>query len=227
MLRFIGEKSAGLLLDARAATKLSLSSLWNKSSNIIEQQLEFLRSLLESEDFSTAIEQILRYPHRRLEEELVPRLITKAHRPDRRLVRQIASAKIRLALPHSHPLRSRFSSVPRSVFVRKRIDDYDTPENRFIVMVIRDFRDFLERIEAFVKSGPDADGPGATILFRHSKRLRRYLEQQLSRSFLPEISFPDSLPLASPVLQRKPGYREILRIWLEFHAAAQVLGRRS
>lgn len=222
MLRSIGEKSAGLLLDARAATKLSLSSLWNKTSNIVEQHLEFLRSLLESEDFGIAIEQILRYPHRRLEEELVPRLITKACKPDRSLVRQIASAKIRLALPNSHRLSSRLASVPRSVFVRKRVDDYDTPENRFIVMVIREFRDFFEQIEAFVKSAGHADGTGAAILIRHSQRLRRYLEQQLTRSFLPDISLLDSLPLASPVLQRKAGYREILRIWLEFHAAAQV-----
>lgn len=222
MLRFIGERSAGLLLDARASTKISLSTLWNKSSNIVEQQLEFLRSILESQEFSASIEQILRYPHRRLEEELVPRLITKACKPDRRLVRQIASATIRSALPGSHPLSSRFSSVPRSVFVRRRIDDYDTAENRFVVMVMRDFRDFLEKVEAFIRSRRRPDRTDAAILIRHSKRLRRYLEQQLARSFFPDISLPDSLPLASPVLQRREGYREILRLWLEFHAAAYV-----
>jgi predicted component of viral defense system (DUF524 family) len=222
MLCSIGEKSAGLLLDARAATKLSLASLWNRSSNIVEQRLEFLRSLLESEKFGIAIEQILRYPHRRLEDELVPRMITKACKADRGLVQQIASARIRLALPNSHRLSARVASVPRSVFIGKRIDDYDTPENRFIVMVVREFRDFFTRIEAFLKRGLDSGDAAAVILIRQCQRLRRYLEQQLSRSFFPDISLLESLPLGSPVLQRKAGYREILRIWLEFHAAAQV-----
>jgi predicted component of viral defense system (DUF524 family) len=222
MLHSIGEKSAGLLLDARAATKLSLSSLWNKSSNIVEQQLEFLRSLLESENFGIAIEQILRFPHRRLEDAFVPRVITKVCKPDRRFVRQIASAKNRCAVPESHCLGSRLASLPQSVLVRKRVDEFDTPENRFVVMVIREFRDFLEKIEAFVKSAGNADSAGTAILIHHSQRLRRYLDQQLSRSFFPDISRLDALPFGSPVLHKKAGYREILRIWLEFQAAAQV-----
>jgi predicted component of viral defense system (DUF524 family) len=222
MLRFIEQKSAGLLLDARASTKLSLTSLWSRSSNIIEQQLEFLRSLLESDEFGIAIEQILRYPHRRLEEKFVERLITKSCKPNRGFARQFASAKIRLAIPQSHPLSLRFDSVPRSILVSKRIDDYDTPENRFVVMVIRGFRDFLQAVEAFLKRGRQSSNADSTTLLRHSKRLRRLLEQQLSRSFFPDILLPDSLPLASPVLQRKAGYREILRIWLQFHAAAQL-----
>lgn len=223
MLRFIGEKSAGLLLDARASTKLSLSSLWNRSSNIVEQQLEFLRSLLEAEDFGNAIEQILRHPHQRLEEEFAGRSITRACKPDRGLMRQITSARIRRALPESHCLSSRFASVPRTVFAKRRVDDYDTPENRFIVMALRSFRDFLERVETFVKNGRQAVSTDAEILVRDSKRLRRFLEQQLSRSFLPDISLSNFIPIASPVLQRRAGYREILRFWLQFHAAAQVV----
>ena len=222
MLRFIEQKSAGLLLDARASTRLSLTSLWSRSANIIEQQLEFLRSLLESDEFGIAIEQILRYPHRRLEEKFVTRSITKPCKPDRDFARQFASAKIRLAMPESHPLSLRFASVPRSILARKRIDDYDTPENRFVVMVIRGFRDFLATVEAFLKNARQSSNADSTILLRHSKRLRRLLEQHLTRSFFPDISLPDSLPLASPVMQRQAGYREILRIWFQFHAAAQL-----
>jgi predicted component of viral defense system (DUF524 family) len=222
MLRFIEQKSAGLLLDARASTKLALKSLWSRSSNIVEQQLEFLRSLLESDEFVIAIEQILRFPHRRLEEKFATRLITKPWKPDRGSAKQFASAKNRVAMPESHPLSFRFASVPRSIFVSTRIDDYDTPENRFVVMVIRGFRDFLETVEAYLKGARQSSSTDSAVLLRHSTRLRRLLEQHLSRSFFPDISLPDSLPLASPVLQRKAGYRDILRIWLQFHAAAQL-----
>jgi len=38
-----------------------------------------------------------------------------------------------------------------------------------------------------------------------------------------EISNPSTLPLNSPVLQRKAGYRELLRVWLMFDLAAKLV----
>ena len=69
MLSFIAEKCAGLLLDCRAPTRLRLSTLWQQESRILEQQLEFLRHMLESPPFRAAVDEVLRNPHRRLEEE--------------------------------------------------------------------------------------------------------------------------------------------------------------
>jgi predicted component of viral defense system (DUF524 family) len=53
-------------------------------------------------------------------------------------------------------------------------------------------------------------------------RLRGQLDGWLGRSFLPDIARPDILPLGSPVLQRKSGYRELLHTWLQFHVGAQL-----
>ncbi len=49
------------------------------------------------------------------------------------------------------------------------------------------------------------------------------LEQFLSHSVFKEISTPTTLPLNSPVFQRKEGYREILRVWLMFDLAAKLV----
>src|ERR1019366_2743139 len=49
------------------------------------------------------------------------------------------------------------------------------------------------------------------------------LEQYLSHSIFKEVSLPTTLPLNSPVLQRKEGYREILRVWLMFDLAAKMV----
>jgi len=48
------------------------------------------------------------------------------------------------------------------------------------------------------------------------------LDGLLGRGFLPDISRPEMLPLGSPVLQRKAGYRELLHLWLQFHVGAQL-----
>lgn len=53
------------------------------------------------------------------------------------------------------------------------------------------------------------------------------LETQLGRGFLPDVSPPSVVPLGSPALQRKSGYRELLHFWLQFHAGAQLVWEGS
>jgi hypothetical protein len=48
------------------------------------------------------------------------------------------------------------------------------------------------------------------------------LAEVLSRDFFRGISEPRFLPLGSPVLQRKGGYREILAAWLQYDMAARL-----
>jgi hypothetical protein len=59
-------------------------------------------------------------------------------------------------------------------------------------------------------------------LLREVARLRGRLDALLGRGFLPDVSRPELLPLGSPVLQRKAGYRELLHVWLQFHVGAQL-----
>ena len=73
MLQDVAARCAGLLLDSRAPTRLRLAPDWRTSRAVLEQQLEFLRHTLESSAFGGAVDQILRSPHRRLEDELEQR----------------------------------------------------------------------------------------------------------------------------------------------------------
>jgi hypothetical protein len=56
-----------------------------------------------------------------------------------------------------------------------------------------------------------------------SELMIRELENQLHHSFFKSISKPTILKLNSPVLQRKEGYREVLRVWLMFSLAAKLI----
>ncbi|HAI17500.1 MAG TPA: hypothetical protein DCM10_05465, partial [Xanthomarina gelatinilytica] len=49
------------------------------------------------------------------------------------------------------------------------------------------------------------------------------LETQLQHSVFKDISRPNTLKLNSPILQRKEGYREVLRTWLMFELAAKLI----
>ena len=49
------------------------------------------------------------------------------------------------------------------------------------------------------------------------------LESQLHHSVFKNVSRPTTLKLNSPILQRKEGYREVLRTWLMFELAAKLI----
>ena len=223
MLSYIAEKCAGLLLDCRAPTKLRLDTLWQQDSRILEQQLEFLRYTLESPAFRAAVDEVLRNPHRRLEDEREERDISRPFKPGRDFARQVAVAARRTAVPETHPLHAAVQSLPARVSVPVRTDFLDTAENRFAKMVLVEFRDFLADVAAHLaRKAKQGSKPETERLLRETKRLRGTLETQLSRGFFRDVLPPTVLPLGSPVLQRKAGYRELLRFWLQFHAGAQL-----
>ena len=223
MLSYIAEKCAGLLLDCHTPTRLRLSTLWQQESRILEQQLEFLRHMLESQPFRAAVDEVLRNPHRRLEEERTDRDIARPFKPGSDFAQQLAATPRRTAVPVSHPLYAKIQSLPERISVRARADFLDTAENRFAKMVLVEFRDFLADITDHLnRKVAESDEPQTQRLLRESDRLLGMLEAQLARGFFPDVSVPTVVPLGSPVLQRKPGYRELLRFWLQFHAGAQL-----
>ena len=223
MLSFIAERCAGLLLDSRAPTRLRLNTLWQEHPRILEQQLEYLRHTLESPAFRGAVDEVLRNPHRRLDEEREQRDLSRPFKADKDFARQIAVGARRVAVPKSHPFHATVKSLPARVSVRSRTDFLDTAENRFVKMVLSEFRDFVADVAAHLARDPAAEEkPDTRRLLLETRRLRGMLESQLGRGFLPDVSAPEVLPLGSPVLQRKSGYRELLRFWLQFHAGAQL-----
>lgn len=226
MLDYIAGRCAGLLLDCRAPTRLRLSSAWRTDRAALEQQLEFLRYTLESPHFRGAVDEVLRNPHRRLEDEHEERSVSRPFKAGKDFARRIASAGDRTPVPAAHPLRlvqPRLSSLPARVTVTTRTDFLDTPENRFVKMVLVEFRDFLAEVGALLGRDRDqAARPANSRLLRDVTRLRGLLDGLLGRGFLPDISRPETLPLGSPVLQRKSGYHELLHLWLQFHVGAQL-----
>jgi predicted component of viral defense system (DUF524 family) len=226
MLGCIAKKCAGLLLDSRAPTRLRLAAAWKENRAMLEQQLEFLRHTLESPAFRGAVDEVLRNPHRLLEDEREEQSISRPFKAGKDFARQVGKAGDRVALAATHPLRMMqpsLTSLPARIQVTRRTDFLDTAENRFVKMVLVEFRDFLAEVAGMLGRDPaDAVKTNNARLLREVARLRGRLDALLSRGFLPDVSRPELLPLGSPVLQRKAGYRELLHVWLQFHVGAQL-----
>ncbi len=227
MLESIAEHATGLLLDIRAPayTRLAPGSL--PSNDDVHRQFAFLRYLLQNKRFQEAIERILRVPHRAATIEEQTRDIRRGVKGSSAIASQFKSSSRRLPIPRDHGLyklmaerKVRAPSLPPHVTVESRVDTIDTPENRFVKFALQDFEAVLTKLEMVLQERPsDADNR----ILQELSPLRSRLSRILERDFFKELSAPDMLPLGSPVLQRRAGYRELLQSWTKFNLAAHLI----
>jgi predicted component of viral defense system (DUF524 family) len=221
MLRRLSDEIAGLVADARSSAKAGFRSTFEDRTDAgwLQIQLELLRETLDSADFSAALQRILSFPHERLS------TVTDSVSTDRPIrwtpsaVRQLVTGNPRREVPSTHPLRAQLGleSVAERVLVPRKSRDLDTPENRFVKFALGEFRAFLTQAQGVFDSKPDW-GASAAL----SRRLAATVEDWLGRSLFREVGEMRFAPLGSPVLQRKAGYREVLRWWLRFRTAAEL-----
>jgi predicted component of viral defense system (DUF524 family) len=221
MLRRLSEELAGLVADARSSAKAAFRSSFEERTDEgwLQIQLELLRETLDSAEFSAALQRVLSFPHERLStaSDSVP-----ADRPVRwtpSAIRQLTRGTPRRAVPPDHPLRLNpgIDTIAGRVTVRRKSRDLDTPENRFVKFALGEFRAFLTHAEGVFES---CAGWGASASV--ARRLAAAIDDWLARGLFREVGDMRFAPLGSPVLQRRAGYRELLRWWLRFRTAAEL-----
>ncbi|MBF0556837.1 MAG: DUF2357 domain-containing protein, partial [Nitrospirae bacterium] len=226
MLTFIADECSELLFNVWANTRMRLAPKYKTEPQNLQRQLEFLCAELNSSRFLAAIQRIMTTPHQKLETHWEERNISRPCKTGRNFARQVSSTTMRVRLPAEHSISRSMAaqgisdlSLPATVLFRKQSDSLDTPENRFVKYVLAHFRDVLKRIYILLKQHRTED---RQRLFRNINHLQELLNELLSRDFFKGISEIHVLPLGSPVLQRKSGYREIFLTWLKLDIEAQL-----
>ncbi len=227
MLSFIADECSELLFDIRASARMRLAPKFQPGLNNLQRQLEFLSAELTSRNFMAALQRVTAMPHQKLQSQWEEQRISRLRKCGRDLARQIGSAAARVPVQaHTavaqtmRALGIASPSLPRVVSVRRQVESLDTPENRFVKYVLVYFRDFLKRIESVLKASKTAD---RQRLVRTIQHLQEKLNLALSADLFKGVLAPAILPLGSPVLQRKSGYREILLAWLKFDLASELV----
>jgi predicted component of viral defense system (DUF524 family) len=221
MLRRLSDEIAGLVADARSSAKAGFRSTFEDRTDAgwLQIQLELLRETLDSTDFSAALQRILSFPHERLSTVSDSVSTDRPIRWTPSAVRQLVTGNPRREVPATHPLRMQLGleSVAERVMVPRKSRDLDTLENRFVKFALGEFRAFLTHAQGVFES---CAGWGASAAL--SRRLATTVDDWLGRSLFREVGEMRFAPLGSPVLQRKAGYREVLRWWLRFRTAAEL-----
>lgn len=215
MLEEITEKCTDLLLQHSSPVAQFFEVDFNADATTLYQRFAFIKSILESIEFNDSVHKILLSPVTRWRESETVKDIRSVRRFNNSTIRQLSNATNRFNLPEEHPLKSTMDSVPSKLKVSYKTETVDTPENRFVKHALISFQSFCSDFKTKVKDSYRIKTEAAL--------LEDKLEQYLSHSIFKEISSPTTLPLNSPVLQRKEGYREILRVWLMFYLAAKMV----
>ncbi|MEP7267745.1 MAG: DUF2357 domain-containing protein [Saprospiraceae bacterium] len=215
MLNDITERCNDLILQHSSPVAGNLRPDYFKDPKTAYQRFAFIKSILDSEEFNDSVHKILSAPVTRWKESETIKDIRSVRRFTNTALRQISNAANRIKLPEKHPLKSTIASIPSKLKVHFKTETVDTPENRFVKHALISFQTFCSDFKIKVKD--------SARIKLEAGLLEDKLEQYLSHSIFKEISLPTTLPLNSPVLQRKEGYREILRVWLMFDLAAKMI----
>lgn len=218
MLTEISQECFDLIQDWQSVSTFKAVPEASSDPQNLAQQFAFIRSLVASESFDQALYQIAINPHEKWISKDIYTPISKGYKSSARLQRQLACSGLRTDIPASHPLRGIIPSLPSNINSSSSIQTYDTPENRFIKFSLTGFIQFLEEIRSKVEKNQSKFSRLLIELDQISKKISDFLSKEI---FL-NCSNISTLPLNSPTLQRRPGYREILQAWMNFSIAAKL-----
>ena len=183
------------------------------SEKELYQRFIFVRSLFKNQEFEEAVQKIISNPATKWETEIESRDVRSIRRFTAKNIRELASSPNRMSLSKTI---GNLTSIPIKISSNRKIESIDTPENRFIKHILSSFQDFCEAIL------PKLMKATLTQESEEVKSISQRLDKLLNQPFFKEINRPNSLKLNSPILQRRSGYRELLRAWLRFHVTAQL-----
>ncbi len=218
MLEFITEKCTDLLLKVNSPVSQHFEIDYANDSQTLYQKFSFIQSILSTDEFKEAIHRIVTGPVTKWAATQEESDVRKSRRFSNANIKEILKRNKRTKLGESHHLRNLgIDSLPEKITSVRKIDSVDTPENRFIKYALECFLKFCTDIQSKAKQFNHKK------LEQESNGLIQDLENYLQHSIFNEISRPNTLKLNSPILQRKEGYREILRVWLMFDLAAKLI----
>jgi len=216
MLELITEKCTDLLLQSNSPVSQYFDVDYSKDSLTSYQKFAFIKSIIDSAEFKDAIHRIVTAPVTKWSATYEVKDVRSIRRFSNTNVKELLKGGKRTHLPSGHSLeRYNLTTLPERITSLRKTDSVDTPENRFIKHALESFLKFCSDTNRAAQKGSKLDF--------ESRFLISELEAQLHHSIFKDISRPTTLKLNSPVLQRKEGYREVLRTWLMFELAAKLV----
>jgi predicted component of viral defense system (DUF524 family) len=219
MLEDITGECSELLMQHSSPASQNFTPDYSVSTRNLYQSFSFVKSIIDSDGFRDAMNRIISIPVTGYKDAFENKDIRRLGRVNSRQVIQIALERDRISLPKNHPLSSSLNSIPSYLSISSNVKTVNTIENRFIKHVLIEFERFCDFICSHIEEKGNVD----YYIYKEAKELKYKFLEYLDHNMFREVENLNSLPLNNPVLQRKEGYREILKIWLLYGLASKLL----
>lgn len=219
MLRDLADGFAELIMERFAPTEQRFSSDDQRDAATLYQRFAFLKDLIHGEAFEAAVQQIVTHRHRAWVVHEEQRSPGKGVPSSSHVQRQLGRGGRRVPWSGGHFVEG-LSSLPLAMSVQITDESVDTPENRFVKFALSQWRDFAITVEDALQQ-EKANAPVRRGL-REVQSVARRLDELLSMEMFSDVGRLTQIPVSSQVLQKKAGYRDIFRAYIQFETAAAL-----
>ncbi|WP_412022788.1 DUF2357 domain-containing protein [Burkholderia cepacia] len=220
MLRDIAGRMTELVMDRFAVSDASFELDETRDAVTLYQRFTFVRALFESENFQAALHEIIRRPHTAWETTSEMVRAGAGIRADSRILRQFAKGGSRSAWPDGA-----LKSVP-SHFERVQTEaTHDTPPNRFVKFALEHWLQILGDIDRGLSKTHAT--PATTRGRREISVVMSQLEEVLHHDVFTDVGRLTRFPADDQVLQKREGYRDVFKAYVETEFAARLSWQSS
>ncbi len=215
MLSDIAEQMTELVMDRFGASGTSFAVEGTRDAVTLYQRFAFMRTLLSSDSFQSALSEIIRRPHIAWEERLETVAVGQPIRASAHTLRQLSMPGARTPWP-----RGSIESLPSRLERRRTEATHDTTPNRFVRFALERWRQVVSDIDRLL--GSDATN---LVVARGRREIARTLEDLdvlLHHDLFKDLGALGRFPADDQVLHRREGYRDVFRAYLEFELAARL-----
>jgi predicted component of viral defense system (DUF524 family) len=215
MMGDLAEALTEIVMYYFAAAEQRFSIDDTRDAITLYQSFAFLRSLIANDGFKAAMGEIIKRPHvswQQIHEQVQPGHGMKGTSS---LAWQMAKAGQRSPWPHG-PIET----IPHKLDRSQTVASLDTTPNRFVKFVLIRWRGVVSQISDVLQERED--NPARKRGTRETSQVLDELDAILSEELFREVGPLYRFPADDQVLQKREGYREILRAYIQFEVASKL-----
>ncbi|GAB7534403.1 hypothetical protein BGC_06100 [Burkholderia sp. 3C] len=220
MLRDIAEQMTELVMDRFAVSDTHFEIDETRDAITLYQRFTFLRALFENESFQGALREVVRRPHVAWEPVTEVVRSSAGMRADSKVLRQLAKSGPRSAWP-SGPI----AVIPSHIERVQTTPTHDTPPNRFVKFSLEQWLQMLGDIDRGLENAQTT--PATARGRREILAVMSQLEETLQHDVFADVGRLTHFPASDQVLQKREGYRDIFKAYIEIEFAARLSWQRN
>ena len=222
LLNGIADQLVNLILQIGQATGANFETDYNNESEDYIKII-YLRQMFMDNELQSSLEYIMKNPNAKLTTQQLHVKLAELTNPN---IYIISSKAGFLKYNLGGPLRNQFSGyTPTELFETYKYETYDTPENRYIKNFLEDILSDCQRIAISIEKNY-LHNKNSNISWQATmNELNQWLNmlyEWLAEPFWKDIGMMQYMPSNSQTLQKKEGYRNILKADLKYQLGIKL-----